>query len=118
MIVAVVGAGLDLAAAGSALKAMRTAVTTFNEAGAAGALVRLEKDLKGLAEVSDQLRANTMKAAAAELHYRKALTGLLASTAGSTRSLFRRSKRSADWLEWRPTWPSAGSLPSTSSCWS
>lgn len=80
VIVAVVGAGLDLAAAGSALKAMRTAVTTFNEAGAAGDLARLEKELKGLAEVSDRLRANTMKAAAAELQYRKALTSLLASS--------------------------------------
>jgi hypothetical protein len=55
---------------------MKPAVDAFN---ATGDLIRLEKDLKALAEVSEALQANALKAARAELQYRQAVQGLLAS---------------------------------------
>jgi hypothetical protein len=77
VIVAAVGAGFDLAGIASALRLMKPAVDTFN---ATGDILKLEKELKTLAEVSEQLRNNTLKAARAELQYKQAVQGLLAST--------------------------------------
>jgi hypothetical protein len=75
VIIAIVGAGLDLAGVVGALKAMRPAVQAFNQT---HDVVELERSLKAIAEVNEALRANVLKAARAEVQYRKAVKGLLA----------------------------------------
>src|SRR5439155_8594456 len=77
VIVAIVSAGIDLAAAGSAIKAIRPAAEAFN---ATGDIAKFEKELKAIAEIDEKLRANAIKAARAELQYRQAVKGLLATS--------------------------------------
>jgi hypothetical protein len=77
VILAVVGAGFDLAGAYSAIASMKTAVKTFN---ATGDLIQLEKELRALSAVNEQIRANVLRAAKAEAQYQKAFKGLLGAT--------------------------------------
>ena len=84
VLVAVAGAGLDVAGLASALKAMKPAVQTFNAAGEAADLAKLEKSLEAISEIDARLRTNVMRAAEAELQYRKAVKNLL-STGGQLR---------------------------------
>jgi hypothetical protein len=76
VIVAIVGAGLDLGAAvtifAKGTQAAK-AIEAFNEA---GDLIKLEKDLKAVAELTDGMRANVLKAAEAESEFRKAARSL------------------------------------------
>ncbi|HYR06273.1 MAG TPA: hypothetical protein VEQ60_00800, partial [Longimicrobium sp.] len=76
VVVAVIGAGFDLAAVAGAVRAMRPAVQAFN---ASGDVAALERSLAELAEISDALRANVVRAARAEQQYRQAVRGLLAT---------------------------------------
>ncbi len=69
VVVAVVGAGLDLAAAGAALRAMRGSVQTFNRT---GDLLELERNLRRLSDVDDALRRTVMRAARAESEAKEA----------------------------------------------
>lgn len=62
VIVAVVGAGLDLAAVGVALKTIKPAVEAFNKT---GDVVALEKELRLLA-IDEELTKNVVRAARAE----------------------------------------------------
>ena len=81
VIVAVLGAGLDLAGAVAAIRAMKPALETFN---ATGDLAQFRRSLQGLSEVNQQLKANVLRAAEAELQYRQALRSLV-STGGRLR---------------------------------
>jgi len=81
VIVAVLGAGLDLAGAVAAIRAMKPAVETFN---ATGDLAQFRRSLQGLSEVNQKLQANVLRAAEAELQYRQALRNLV-STGGRLR---------------------------------
>lgn len=62
VIVAVAGAGLDLAAAGSALRALRPAAEAFNET---GDLVKFQEQISRLTELREGLRARVLRAAEA-----------------------------------------------------
>ena len=73
VILAVVGAGLDLGAAVKAVKAMSTAVETFNKG---GSLAQLANKLDELAEVDARLKSHVIRAAQAERRYQKAVEGL------------------------------------------
>jgi hypothetical protein len=73
VIVAIVGAGIDLAAAAAALKAMKPAIEAFN---ASGDVAKLAKELEAIAEVNEAMRLNVLRAAEAETQYRTALKGL------------------------------------------
>jgi len=69
VVVAVVGAGIDLAVAASVMRAMRPAVQAFNET---GDVAELERQLRRISEVNDALRRNVVSAARAESEAREA----------------------------------------------
>lgn len=69
VIVAVVGASIDLAAAGAALRTLRPAVQTFNET---GDVVALEQQLARLTQVEERIRQNVLRAAEVEAQARAA----------------------------------------------
>lgn len=85
VIVAIVGAGADLGAAASAIKAMRPAIEGFNAAvkagDAAGGAAKLEKDLQSLTEIGEGLRQNVARAARAEAEFQGALKSLVSGGA-------------------------------------
>src|SRR5439155_3066491 len=56
---------------------IRPAAEAFN---ATGDIAKFEKELKAIAEIDEKLRANAIKAARAELQYRQAVKGLLATS--------------------------------------
>jgi len=77
VIVALVGAGIDLAVLGATIKAslqaMKPAIETFN---AGGSVEKLGQDLEALEKLSKidaTMRANVMRAAAAQAKYRQSL---------------------------------------------
>jgi hypothetical protein len=69
VIVAIVGAGIDLAAAGAAIRALRPAIQAFNQT---GDLVVLEQRLARLTQVEENIRRNVLRAAEAEAQARAA----------------------------------------------
>jgi hypothetical protein len=72
VIVAIVGAGVDLAAAGAAARALRPAVQAFNVGEDAGNLVALERRLAELTQVEERIRRNVLRAAEVEAQTRAA----------------------------------------------
>jgi len=81
VIVAVLGLGIDLAGAASAIKGMATAVKSFNKT---SNLAELKKNLQALSQIDEKVRTNVLKAAEAEVSYRAAIRRLF-STGGVLR---------------------------------
>ena len=69
VIVAIVGAGIDLATVGAAIRALRPAIQAFNQT---GDLVVLEQRLARLTQVEENIRRNVLRAAEAEAQARAA----------------------------------------------
>lgn len=82
VIVAIVGAGIDLASAVVAVRAIRLGVEAFN---VPGDLARLEKSLQELEKIQElqnvqaAIQANVLKAARAELQYRSAVQDMFSA---------------------------------------
>jgi hypothetical protein len=79
VIVAVVGAGIDLAAVGTALKALRPAVEAFNATSDISTLEKSLANLRKLGEINEAIEANVVRAAKAEMQFRSAASQILAS---------------------------------------
>jgi hypothetical protein len=76
VIVAIVGAGLDLGAAVTIFAKGTQAAKAIEAFNSANDLVKLEKDLQAVAELTDGMRKNVLKAAEAESEFRKAARSL------------------------------------------
>lgn len=80
VIVAIVGAGLDLGAAVTIFSKGTQAAKAIEAFNSGGDLVKLEKELATVAELSEGMRMNVLRAAEAESEFRKAARGLLSIT--------------------------------------
>lgn len=76
VLLALLGVGLDAAAVAATLRAMRPALQSFH---GSGDLEQLERSLKALAQVEEQLKARVVQAARAEVQYRQAVRRLFSS---------------------------------------
>jgi Domain of unknown function (DUF4157) len=90
VIVAFVGAAVDLGVAAKAISKMKGAIDAFNAAGELGDLVKLETELTEIEEagkITAEMHELTVKAAAAQKEYRAAMKGLAAKTMGRANAM-------------------------------